>query len=93
MEKGKILYPCYFDAKLKRSEGRRVMTGDAVPTPGVQEIERALATCGVKYQREKKSHPGWWWKQEGRVIAEYDGLKSELIRNVASVLKTLQRKK
>jgi len=93
MEKGLILYPCYFDSKLSREEGRRVARESAVQTPGVAEIERALASCGVKYRREKKSHPAWWWKNEGRVIAECDGPKTDLLKRVAFELKKIAPRK
>lgn len=83
MEKGLILYPCYFDAKLMRNEGRRVPRESAVQAPAIPDIERALASQGIPYRREKKSHPAWWWKHEGRVIAECTGPKSELLSKVA----------
>lgn len=89
MDKGLILYPCYFDAKLKRNEGRRVSRAVAVQTPAIQDIERALASCGVKYRREKKSHPSWWWKHEGRVIADCSGPKTSLLMQVAEELRKI----
>jgi signal recognition particle subunit SRP19 len=89
MEKGLILYPCYFDARISREEGRRVARGVAVQTPAVPDIERALAICGVKYRREKKSHPAWWWKHEGRVIAECEGPKTTLLKKVAAELRKI----
>lgn len=93
MEKGLILYPCYFDAKLSREEGRRVSRETAVQTPAIPDIERALASCGVKYRREKKSHPAWWWKHEGRVIADTAGPKTDLLKKVAGELKKIAPKK
>jgi signal recognition particle subunit SRP19 len=93
MEKGLILYPCYFDAKLKRNEGRRVSSDIAVHTPAIPDIERALASCGITYRREKKSHPSWWWKHEGRVIAACSGPKTEILRKVAAELKKIAPRK
>ena len=93
MEKGLILYPCYFDVKLSREEGRKVARVSAVQAPAVAEIERALASCGIKYHREKKSHPAWWWKNEGRIIADCDGPKTDLLRRVATELKKISPKK
>ena len=89
MEKGLILYPCYFDAKLKRCEGRRIPRTAAVQTPAIPDIERALAACGVKYRREKRSHPGWWWRHEGRVIANCPGPKTDLLNRVAAELRKI----
>ncbi|MDD1728990.1 MAG: signal recognition particle protein Srp19 [Methanospirillum sp.] len=93
MEKGLILYPCYFDAKLMRKEGRRVPREQAVQAPAIPDIERALASCGVKYRREKKSHPTWWWRHEGRVIADCTGPKTELLYQVATELRKIAPKK
>ncbi|MFH0967457.1 MAG: signal recognition particle subunit SRP19/SEC65 family protein [Methanobacteriota archaeon] len=93
MENGLILYPCYFDVKLSREEGRRVARGSAVQTPAAADIERALASCGIKYRREKKSHPTWWFKHEGRIIAECGGPKTELLKKVAIELKKISPKK
>ncbi|PKL59013.1 MAG: signal recognition particle protein Srp19 [Methanomicrobiales archaeon HGW-Methanomicrobiales-4] len=93
MENGLILYPCYFDVKLSREEGRRVTRESAVLTPAVPDIERALASCGVKYRREKKSHPSWWYKHEGRIIAECAGPKTDLLKKVAIELKKISPKK
>jgi signal recognition particle subunit SRP19 len=93
MEKGLILYPCYFDAKLKRNEGRRVARGAAVQAPAIPDIERALASCGIQYRREKKSHPTWWWKHEGRVIADCTGPKTNVLSKVATELKKISPKK
>ena len=92
MEKGLIHYPCYFDAKLMRNEGRRVPREQAVFAPAIPDIERALASCGVKYRREKKSHPSWWWRHEGRVIADCEGPKTELLCKVATELKKISPK-
>jgi signal recognition particle subunit SRP19 len=93
MEKGLILYPCYFDAKLKRNEGRRVTRECAVPAPAIPDIERALASCGIKYRREKKSHPSWWWKHEGRIVADCGDKKSSVLRKVAAELHALSSRK
>lgn len=93
MENGLILYPCYFDVKLSREEGRRVARESAIQTPAVPDIERALASCGIKYRREKKSHPAWWSKHEGRIIAECDGPKTVLLKRVATELNKISPKK
>lgn len=86
MDKGVVLYPCYFDRDLMRSEGRRVprLKGVQNPEPGV--IERILIKNNIKCRREPKSHPSYWWKGQGRIIAEYSGNKGELILLVSNAL-------
>jgi signal recognition particle subunit SRP19 len=93
MDKGLILYPCYFDAKLRRDEGRRVARDSAVHSPAAPDIERALASCGIRYRREKKSHPSWWWKNEGRIIADCNWPKTRLLKSVAMELRKIAPKK
>jgi signal recognition particle subunit SRP19 len=92
MDKGVILYPCYFDSELMRSEGRRVSreTGAAQPEPG--DIERILKTSHIPYTREAKSHPAYWWKHQGRFVVEYAGSKRELIRLITTSLKNSGKK-
>lgn len=82
-----ILYPCYFDSELMRSEGRRVSldTGVAHPEPG--DIERILKAKKILFTRESKSHPAYWWKNQGRFVVEYPGPKKDLIALVSSGLK------
>lgn len=87
MEKGPILYPCYFDTSLQRSQGRKVAQNTGIPAPALLDLERALKTSGIRYQIEKKSHPAWWWKNEGRIRVEYEGSKCDLLRTVVKALK------
>jgi len=92
MDKGVILYPCYFDSDLMRSEGRRVSydTGIAHPEPG--DIERILKTNHITYNRETKSHPAYWWKHQGRFMVEYSKTKGELVNLIGTSLKSSQKK-
>ncbi|MDN7026155.1 signal recognition particle protein Srp19 [Methanoculleus sp. FWC-SCC1] len=86
MSPERILYPCYFDAGLQRSEGRRVPRPMAVKNPALADIEGALKQLKVSYHVEEKSHPGHWAERGGRVIANWDRSKEDLIRDVARLL-------
>ena len=77
-----VLYPCYFNAELMRSQGRKVPLSKAVKNPTLIEIEHALKKNGVKFRVEQKHHPGHWAKREGRIIAEWDMPKRELLKRV-----------
>jgi len=87
MDKGLILYPCYFDSNLTRKEGRRTPLSLSVQNPVPDEIERILKSNQIKFQKEKKTHPSFWWKHEGRFIAEYEGSKQSLITLIGEALK------
>ncbi|PWR71059.1 signal recognition particle subunit SRP19/SEC65 family protein [Methanospirillum stamsii] len=88
MDKGVILYPCYFDSDLTRTEGRRVPRSKGVQNPEPVAIERILKKQKIPYNREQKSHPSYWWKGQGRFVAEFTGTKGELINIVSMGLKS-----
>jgi signal recognition particle subunit SRP19 len=81
-----ILYPCYFNASLSRSEGRRVPRTLGAKGPVINDIERALKRANVKYRVEEHHHPAYWIRREGRIIAEWHEKKESLIRKVAQKL-------
>ena len=82
----RILYPCYFDAALERSSGRRVPRTLAVKGPTLQDLERALKRERLTFRAEEKNHPAHWPKREGRLIVAWEGSKEALLRRVAKGL-------
>jgi signal recognition particle subunit SRP19 len=82
----RILYPCYFDATLERSSGRRVPLPLAVKGPTLQDLERAVRREKLRYRAEEKHHPAHWARREGRLIVTWKGPKTELLRRVAKSL-------
>lgn len=82
----RILYPCYFDATLDRSSGRRVPATLALKGPTLQDLERALKRERLPFRTEEKHHPSHWPKREGRLIVAWAGSKEELLRRVAKGL-------
>jgi signal recognition particle subunit SRP19 len=82
----RILYPCYFDATLERSSGRRVPLPLAVKGPTLQDLERALRRERLRFRSEEKFHPAHWPRRDGRVIVTWEGSKEELLRRVAGAL-------
>lgn len=78
-----ILYPCYFNAALKRREGRRVPRREGTKGPSLSEVERALRKLGLPFRAEEQHHPAHWMRHEGRVIVEWTEAKGALIRKVA----------
>jgi signal recognition particle subunit SRP19 len=82
----RVLYPCYFDATLDRSSGRRVSAAIAVKGPTLQDLEKALKREHLRFRAEEKSHPAHWHKREGRLVVAWEGGKEELLRRVAKAL-------
>ncbi|PKL62834.1 MAG: signal recognition particle protein Srp19 [Methanomicrobiales archaeon HGW-Methanomicrobiales-2] len=82
----RILYPCYFDVTLQRREGRRVPRNLGVKSPELTAIEAVLRKMKVPHRVEEHHHPARWAEHEGRIVAEWEGSKGDLIRKVAGSL-------
>ncbi len=81
-----VLYPCYFNGALKRSEGRRVPLVAGGKAPSLAELERALKRSGLAFRAEDSHHPAHWQRHEGRVVVEWKKSKETLIKKVAQQL-------
>ncbi len=81
-----ILYPCYFNAAYTRAEGRKVPRSISTKGPVLTDLERALKKAGVAFRVEEHHHPAHWARREGRVVAEWNGSKSGLLKKVAQKL-------
>ena len=86
-----VVYPEYFDYRLKRSEGRKVPLSEAVKSPKVEELSSILSTLGCDFQISEASHPGNWSKTEGSLKVNADFSKTQLIHKLGSSLKKLRQ--
>ncbi len=83
-----VLWPSYFDIRLKRREGRRVPKSLAVNAPTVEELAIAAKNLGLSPEVEhSKSYPSTPWVK-GRVFVSKTCSKQETIRKVGMTLKT-----
>ncbi|MDR0980668.1 MAG: signal recognition particle protein Srp19 [Methanocalculaceae archaeon] len=84
----RYLYPCYFNAELTRSAGRRVAKTLAVASPNLAQITRAAKQCGLTVLDEERDvrHPAHWFSSDGRLRVEYEGSKEKLLQKVAHKL-------
>tara|TARA_B100000902_G_scaffold393536_1_gene447982 strand:- start:32329 stop:32769 length:441 start_codon:yes stop_codon:yes gene_type:complete len=88
----------YFDARLSRSEGRRVSVANAVPKPDLDSIALAARSLGIrKMKREaNQSHPKRPRAREGYLVmsakdahsAAGTNSKEELMATIGSRLAT-----
>jgi len=93
-EKSIVLYPAYFDVRLSRAKGRRVAKKDAIEAPSAQMLFSALKSLGIDCILElDKSHPRFWYRSGGRVLAEPKLDKPQLMVKVAQKLKITPRAK
>ena len=86
-----VIYPEYFDYRLKRSEGRRVPLSEAVKSPKIEELSSILSNLDCNFQFSSACYPGNWSKSEGslKVTAEFS--KTQLIHNLGTSLKKLRQ--
>ena len=82
----RVLYPCYFDAKLTRKEGRRVSKEKARENPTTAAILRAAKSLGLSPVEEDKAHPARWFAEEKRIVVEFSGSKETLLAQIADKL-------
>ena len=83
MKKECIIYPCYFDSQSTREQGRRVPLSIAKPDPSMKDIVIALKKHRLSFRVEEKSHPGYWWKGDGRAVVTHSGSKQEMLHKLA----------
>lgn len=86
-----MIWPQYIDRNLTTNEGRKISKEYAVNEPTVNEIAKALKKLKIKYSIQKeKSYPGKWYEKSGRVLAESEMKKNDLLREVSLKIKDLR---
>ena len=86
-----VIYPEYFDHRLKRSEGRKVPLSEAVKSPKVEELSSILSNLGCDFRLSKGCHPGNLPKTGGSLKVNADFSKTQLIHKLGSSLKKLRQ--
>ena len=86
-----ILWPSYFDSRNKRSSGRRVPKSLAVEAPSAEDVFKAVKSLGFGATiLQDKSYPSKWWEREGCISVEKSVSKTQLIKDVATILKAMK---
>ena len=86
-----VIYPEYFDYRLKRSEGRKVPLSEAVKSPKLEELSVILSNLDCDIQISKANYPGNWSKMGGSLKVNVDYSKTQLIHKLGSSLKKLRQ--
>lgn len=82
-----VLWPRYFEARLTRSEGRRVPEDLAVEAPEADAIAEAAEALGYEATVEPEArHPRRSWTSSGRVVVAGADDKEALLKEVAEAL-------
>jgi signal recognition particle subunit SRP19 len=84
-----IFWRQYFDAKLTRSEGRRLPKDLAIDKITIEEIAKSANRLGYQVQIEPRlQYPRKWWEDPGRVLINTKGKKkSKVLKEVAKEIK------
>lgn len=82
-----VIYPEYFDAKLSKSEGRKIPKKLAIQDPNVETIEAIAKKMNLNPLIEDKHYSKNWFEKRKRVVIDKKGKKLELIKKIAEELK------
>ncbi len=89
---GLILWPAYFDAGKKRSEGRKLPVKLALESPTTAELVEVCKQLSLKAEvKEGKRYPKTWWDSENPILVETAGTKSKLLAHIAVKLREHRR--
>ena len=82
-----VLWPAYFDSNKTRMEGRRVPKKLAVPSPKLEEIQRAVKRMGLRPEMVPDAvHPSSPCQKTGLLIIPKKCSKVETLRKIAKEL-------
>lgn len=89
-----VIWPAYLDASKPKSRGRKIARAKAVKSPKLLEIAEAARRLGLNpVLDEEKAYPSSWWEFSGRVLVDKRGSKTELLRQLAELIKEAREKR
>lgn len=89
---GLILWPAYFDAGKRRSEGRRLPIKLALDNPTTVELLEVCKQLSLRAEvRQGKHYPRAWWDDADPIVIETAGTKSKLLAHIALKLRELRQ--
>ncbi|GAY25250.1 hypothetical protein ATG_04530 [Desulfurococcaceae archaeon AG1] len=87
MAKRIIVWLSYLDPSLPRRLGRRIAKGRLPSKITLNDLLEACKSLGLKCEvLEDKKYPRTWYMGHKAVVIEYEGKKSQLLREIARVL-------
>ena len=86
-----ILWPAYFDSTKTRLQGRRIPKAIAVPSPKLDEIQKAAQKSGFQAEPSLDfRHPQAPWQKTGLILVPKNVNKTNTIRRVAKELSSMR---
>ncbi len=87
MTKRIIIWLSYLDPSLPRRLGRRIAKNQLPGKISMGDILRACESLGLKCEvLEDKRYPRTWYMARGAVAIEYDGGKTQLLRELVRAI-------
>ena len=86
-----VLWSVYFDFNKTRREGRRVPKKLAIPSPKLEEIQKAVKRMGLQPEMVPDAiHPSFPWQKAGLLIISKKYSKVETLRKIAKELSDIR---
>ena len=87
-----FLWSVYFDSNKSRADGRRVPKKLAVPSPKLEELQRAAKRLGLQPEViSGAAHPSLPWIKTGLVVLPKSEPKNETLKKIGEELSSLRR--
>ena len=90
-KKPTVIYPEYFDLRLKRSGGRKVPASEAVKSPNIDELSIILSKLGCDFSISESRHPSNWASSKGCLKVNAQFSKTQLLHKLGAGLKELRK--
>ncbi|GIR27913.1 MAG: signal recognition particle [Methanobacteriota archaeon] len=90
-KKPTVIFPEYFDVRLKRSEGRKVPASEAVKSPNIDELSIILSKLDCDFTISKGRYPGNWSNSKGCLKVKAQFSKTQLLHKLGAGLKELRK--
>ena len=88
-----ILWSVYFDSTKTRLEGRRVPKSLGIPSPRLEEVQKAVERLGLQPEVVSDAqYPSAPWQKTGLIAIPKKGSKAQTIRRVAKELLDIRAK-
>jgi len=82
-----VLWPVYFDSNKTGREGRRVPKKLAIPSPKLEEIQKAVKRMGLRPEITSEAiHPRFPWRKTGLLIIPKKDSKAKTLQKIAKEL-------
>ena len=86
-----VLWPVYFDSNKTRREGRRVPKKLAIPSPKLEEIQKAVKRMGLRPEIVPDAvYPSSPWQKTGHFIIPKKDSKAKTLRKIAEELSDIR---